>query len=112
MNRNRGIQFRSCRLALLAVFGAWLVTGCVSNLPINEWALARASYEAARDNDAPRYVPALWFKTEQTYREAQRAYKERDYPEAKKLFALAKTFGEQAENAARLARFQSGEVVP
>jgi len=76
------------------------------------WTQARAAYEAAKDADAARYVPAIWFNAEQAYREAQTAYKDRRYPRAKELFNQSRQLSEQAENAARLARQQSGEIVP
>lgn len=101
---------------ILSVNNALLVvvvlSGCVTYLPVDEWNTARAAYEGARENDAARFVPALWFKAEQAYREAQRAYKDRDYELAKTLFNRSRLYSEQAENAARLARYQSGEVIP
>jgi hypothetical protein len=87
-------------------------TACVTYLPVDEWNIARASYEAARDADSARYVPSIWFSAEQTYRAAEKAYQDRRYETAKKLFNDSKRLCEEAENAARLARQQSGEVVP
>jgi hypothetical protein len=84
----------------------------VTYVPVDEWTIARSAYEAAKDADAARYVPSIWFNAEQTYREAQKSYRERRYPKSKVLFIESKQLCEQAENAARLARQQSGEVVP
>jgi hypothetical protein len=89
-----------------------LVSGCVTYMPVDEYSIARAAYDAARDADSARYAPALWFNTEQAYREGQKLFKERDYISARARFVQAKLFAEQAENAARLARHQSGDVVP
>jgi len=100
------------RFISLAILVSIAFSACVTYVPIDEWNTARAAYEAARESDAARFVPALWFKAEQTYREAQRAYKDRDYEKAKVLFTRARIYCEQAENAARLARYQSGEVIP
>lgn len=97
-------------LVILIAVGAW--TGCVTYVPVDEYNLARAAFDAARDAEAPRYAPALWFNTEQAYREGQRAFKERRYGEARDKFIQAKSFAEQAENAARLARYESGDIVP
>lgn len=91
-----------------AVLGA---AGCVTH-PIDEYNLARAAFEAARDADATRYAPALWFKAEQSYREGQRLYKNRSYDAAKAVFQNARTYAEQAENAARLERHKSGDFIP
>lgn len=99
----------------LAIFCTALVlcgSGCVTDVPVQEWTLARSSYEAAKDADAARYVPSIWFNAEQTYREGQKAYRDRRYKTSKTLFIEARRLCEQAENAARLARQQSGEVVP
>jgi len=81
-------------------------------MPVDEWTMARAAYEAAKDADSARYVPSIWFNAEQTYREAQKAFRDRRFSSAKTLFIQSKQLCEQAENAARLARQQSGEVVP
>ncbi len=87
-------------------------TSCVTEVPIDEWAVARAAYNAAKEAEAARYVPAIWFNGEQAYREAQRAYKERRYGDARDLFAQAKALCEQAENAAKLAQKQAGDIIP
>lgn len=84
----------------------------MSYLPVDEWTIARSAYDAAKEADAARYVPSIWFNAEQSYREAQKAYRDRHYLKAKELFIEARQICEQAENAARLARQQSGEVVP
>lgn len=89
-----------------------LTAGCVTYMPVDEWTIARSAYEAARDADSARYVPSIWFNAEQSYREGQKAFRERRYAAAKTLFIQARQLSEQAENAARLARQQSGEVVP
>lgn len=98
-----------CRLLIIQLV---FLGGCVSYLPVEEWTLARAAYDSAKEADAARYVPSIWFNAEQTFREAQKAYRDRRYSKAKELFVQAKNLAEQAENAARLARQQSGEVVP
>jgi hypothetical protein len=101
------------RLTKLATGGLFfLLTGCVTYIPVDEYNIARAAYEAARDADAARYAPALWFNTEQSYRLAQRFFKERNFASARAKFNQAKAFAEQAENASRLARHQSGDAVP
>lgn len=102
---------RSCVLSPLIVAGL-LQAGCVSSFPVEEFTLARAAFEAARDADAPRYAPTLWYKTETAYEEGKRLYKDRRYDEARTAFRDAKFNAERAENAARLARFQSGDAVP
>lgn len=108
-----GTRTRNKSLLLATLLAVTMfVAGCVTYIPVDEYNLARAAYEAAKDADAARYAPALWFNAEQSYREGQKLFKERNYSGAGSKFKQAKTFAEQAENAARLARHQSGELVP
>lgn len=102
------------RTFVLFLLSAQLIfQGCVTvDIPDEEYSLARAAVDAARDSESPRYASGLWYKAEQAYKEAERLYKDRRYPAAKKLFVEARTQAEKAENAARLARFQSGDVAP
>lgn len=97
---------------LLVAFVLFSLTGCVTHVPVDEYTLARAAYESAKDADAVRYAPSLWYSAEQAYREGQRAYKDRRYEKATEAFLEAKEFAEKAENAARLARHQSGDILP
>jgi hypothetical protein len=103
-----GLRLRLAWLAAPLV----LVSACVTYIPADEYNLARAAYEAARDADAARYAPALWFKVEQAYREGQKLFRERDHENARVMFIQAKNFAEQAENAARIERHKSGDFVP
>jgi hypothetical protein len=93
-------------------FVCGLGTGCVHRIPVDEYTMARAAYEAAKDSDAARFAPSLWFNAEQAYREAQKDFRDRRYDEAKTRFIQAQDLAEQAENSARLSRNQSGEVIP
>lgn len=101
-------------LALLCLTGTSLVlsAGCVTYFPVEEWAIARSAMEAAKDADAPRYAPNLWYKADESYQLGQRSYKERSFSKAKDAFNEAKYHAERAENAARLQRFQSGDSAP
>ncbi len=99
---------------VLALAAAGLAAaGCVTvRIPTDEYNLARAAVDAAREAEAARYAPGFWYKAEEAYKQAQRLYKERYYKDAQKLFAEAKVQAERAENAARVTRFQSGETAP
>ncbi|MEK7357672.1 MAG: hypothetical protein AAB250_14570 [Bdellovibrionota bacterium] len=88
------------------------MSGCVTYIPVEEYTMARAAHEAARDADALRYAPSLWYNAEQAYREGTKSFKDRSYSSAKYSFEQAKIFAEQAENAARVARAGAGDVVP
>jgi hypothetical protein len=97
----------------LLFFGAALVfmsSGCVTSVPVEDYTLARAAYESARDAEALRYAPALWYNAEQAYREGQRAYKERRYSDAEQNFKDARIAAEKAENTARIARHNAGDL--
>lgn len=86
--------------------------GCVSVIPVDEYSIARSAIEGAQEAEAARYAPALWYKAEQAYREGQSFFKNRDYDTALKRFSQARVWAEQAENSARLARFEAGDLGP
>lgn len=100
------------RNALLLVFFSATLAGCVTYIPVDEYNLARTAYQAALSSEAAQYAPSLWFNAEQAYREGQKAYNDRRYEDARYQFSQARTFAEQAERAARLARQQSGDIIP
>jgi len=76
-------------------------------MPVNEYNLARTAMEAAQESEAARFSPALWYKAELAYREGQALYRDRDFNGARVRFEAARTFAEQAENAARIGRSES-----
>ncbi len=81
-------------------------------IPVDEYAIARAAMDGAKESEAPRFAPALWYKAESAYREGETFFKERSFEEAAKRFSQARALAEQAENAARLSRFESGDLAP
>ncbi len=99
------------RLTLASIY-ALLFTGCVSMIPVDEYAIARAAMDGAKESEAPRFAPALWYKAEQAYREGETFFKERAFEDATTRFSQARALAEQAENAARLSRFESGDLAP
>jgi len=88
------------------------LTGCVTYLPLDEYNIARAAMEGARDKEAMKFAPNLWFKAEQAYREGEASYRDRRYDKARVMFEQARKLAEEAENAAHLSRFESGEIAP
>lgn len=68
--------------------------------------------DGARDSEAARYAPALWYKAEQAYREGESYFRDREFGAAADRFEQARSYAEQAENAARLARYTSGDSAP
>ena len=96
--------------AIAFLFGA--VAGCAAPLPIEDYTYARTAMDAARKVESGRYASGYWYKAEENYRKGQKAFKEFDSSNAKKYFQLARQYAERAENATRLKKFQSGEVLP
>lgn len=79
--------------------------------PIEEYSLARAAMEAARVVQAPRHSPGHWHNAEEAYRNARLKYRQREHAEARDLFNQARTSAEKAENAARLIRQKTGDIL-
>jgi hypothetical protein len=98
------------RAGFLLFMATIVLSGCVTSVPVDDYVLARAAYDSAKDAEALRYAPALWYNAEQAYREGQRAYKERRYDEAKTDFKDSRVAAEKAENAARVARHAAGDL--
>ena len=80
------------------------LVACVGKPPLSEFSLARSAVRAARDADAARFAPGYWHKAMNTYRQAQRYYKNKENELAKQYFDRARIYAERAENAAQLAR--------
>ena len=104
-------QGRFVGLAFALLVGVGL-PGCVTYLPLDEYNIARAAMEGARDKEAMKFAPNLWFKAEQAYREGEAAYRDRRFDKARVMFEQARKLAEDAENAAHLSRFESGEIAP
>ena len=86
--------------------------GCVSGpVPVEEYALARAAIEAARNVEASRYAPGYWSQADEAYRRAKILLSERENEEARVEFLRARLAAERAENSARYIRFKNGEVL-
>ena len=88
------------------------VTGCVTGPPpIEEWLMAKTAMDAAKAVDAQKHSPGNWHQAEEAYRRAQILFRDREHPDAKEMFIRARLAAERAENAARLIRQKSGEVL-
>lgn len=103
--------FHSLNKLLLILFVAGLVS-CVTPVPapVDEYALARAAYDAAGSVFSLKYAPALWQEAEEDYQKASAFYKSQDYKSAKEFFIKARKGFEKAENTARYHRAKNGEV--
>jgi hypothetical protein len=63
-------------------------------IPVDEYTIARAAMEGARESEAPRYAPAFWYKAEQAYREGEKFFFVTViYEEAMKRFTQARDLG-------------------
>jgi uncharacterized protein HemY len=100
----------SGRACLTAVCLLTLV-GCVAPLPIEEYTIARAAVNSARESGSERLAAGIWYKAEENYRKGQKYLKDQDNESAKISFLKAIEFAEKAENASRLKKFESGETM-
>ena len=107
-----GSSVRILLACALLCCSSGIFAGCVSMIPVDEYTIARAAMDGAKESEAPRFAPALWYKAEQAYREGETFFRERSFGEASKRFGAARTLAEQAENSARLSRFESGDLAP
>ena len=87
------------------------LSGCIAPQPIEEYTLARAALNSAKESGSERLAPGLWYKAEENYRKGQKYLKDRDNESAKVGFLKAIEFAEKAENASRLKKFESGETM-
>ena len=86
--------------------------GCQTGpVPLDEYTLARAAIDAARDVQAPRLSPGFWHQAEEAYRRGRLLYKDSRWDEARIEFLKAKQAAEKAENSARLNRQRTGDVL-
>ena len=99
-------------LVCIAAFGLGIFTGCVNKIPVDDYTMARAAYEAAKAADAARFAPNIWFSAEESYRAGEKSFKDRRYDDAILFFHRAQELSEQAENIAQITSKQSGEVIP
>lgn len=85
-------------------FAFLFLAGCQIDPPQEEYALARAAIEAAREADSPKYAPGYWHKARTHYQQAEKFYTERDNEMAKTYFVRTRVYAERAENTAQLSR--------
>ncbi len=81
------------------------------SLPLEEYTLARAALEAARNVQASRHSSGFWSQADQAYRRGQEYYRDHNWSQAKEEFLKARFAAEKAENSARLIRQKTGEVL-
>lgn len=89
-----------------------ILSGCITTPPpLEDYILARAALEAARQVEAARYSSGYFHQAEESYQKAQIFYKEQEFDEAKKEFVKARLTAEKAENSARVMRFKNGDML-
>lgn len=89
-----------------------LSSGCEHTPPpLEEYTLARAAIEAAREVQAARHSPGFWHQAEEAYRKARVHYNDREWEDARLEFNKARMAAEKAENSARLIRQRSGDIL-
>jgi hypothetical protein len=88
----------------------FLVCSCASiPIPIEEYSLAKAAFDAAVASESAKYAPQLFYKAEKAYKRGEKLYKERDYEEAKRQFVASRKLAEKAEDMSRIKQFNSGD---
>lgn len=98
-------------IGLLSVFTLGSI-GCQTGpAPLDEYAIARAALDAARDVQAPRLSPGFWHQAEEAYRKARLLYRDSRWDESRIEFLKAKQAAEKAENSARLNRQRTGDIL-
>lgn len=101
-------------LQIFLIWGSFLLiaVGCSTVvLPIQEYSLAKTAMEYAEKNDGERLAPILFQQAQQTYKQAVKFYEDRNYDEARSLFIKARKLAEKSENAARVKKAKTGEVL-
>lgn len=87
--------------------------GCVlPPPPFEDYNLARAAVQAAQEADSPRISTNLWNRADEEFRLGERAYRDKEFDQAKRHFLKARKYAERAENVTRLKKFQSGDTFP
>ena len=88
-------------------------SGCVTGSPpYEDYTVARTAVRAAQDVDSARYAPGLWAKADEAYRNGEQSYKDSNFESAQSFFKKAIRYSEEAENATRLKKFESGDSFP
>lgn len=101
-------DLRKTIFAIVSLSAGFLLNSCVSNIPVQEYSIARAAYEAAKESGAQRLSPTYWFKAESTYKLGQRLFADREYVDARNAFEESRFLFEKAENASRIASPDGG----
>lgn len=100
-----------CKICF-SVYFCFLMAGCQTiPPPLEEYSLARAAVEAARAVQASRFSAGYWNQAEEAYRKGKLYYQDRDWDRARAEFVKARVAAEKAENASRLLRQKSGEIL-
>ena len=90
-----------------------VLTACaVGPPPYEDYNLARAAIKAAQEAESGRYSSGLYSRAEQSFRQAEREYKNSEFKAAQVHFRSAIVFAERAENMSRLKKFQTGDTPP
>ena len=101
------ILFRRGNKAALLL--ALVTLGCATGHPTQEYVLAREAFASAKEVEAARYAPAYFHKAEESFRSAERSYREHSYEDAIDDFQAARAYSEKAENVSRVLRQKAGD---
>ena len=103
---------RALKQSLIPLALIFCLSSCqTAQAPLEEYTLARAAMDAARNVQASRHSSGYWNQADQAFRQGQENYRDHNWSKAKEDFLRARTAAEKAENSARLIRQKTGEVL-
>lgn len=76
--------------------------------PADEYNLAKAALDSAKDYEGNRYAMKYLILAERNYKKAVAFYKDRDFDNAKKYFLLSKKYSEKTEDTSRMKQLEGG----
>ncbi len=89
--------------AQIFLFFGLLLTACVGAPPLRTYTIARTALESAKKVEATRGSPEIMHKAEESYRQGEFYYKNKDYSSAASFFEESIRYAEDAENRTRLS---------
>lgn len=95
---------------VLLIFFVFSLGGCVTTqAPVEEFNLAVAALDAARQAESAKYASGFFHRANESFRRGQILYQNKEYNKARIEFEQTRVNAEKAENAARLLKWKNGE---
>jgi hypothetical protein len=97
------------KTGLASILFCGVIAGCAGTPPNQDYLLANTAVEAAKTAQAQQVAPGYYARADELYHRAVSEYEERHYAQARKDFADARYYAEQAENFALLKKAETGD---